>query len=115
MEAGLLLLAWSLVWDDGDLISEEIETWDTGPAARDFHEAHRGKNRISCLRKSRPESLNETRHETIDAVFAFYGHKPLQWRSDLTHMEVPWQSARRGIPDGARGNTIIPKEYWCCF
>ncbi len=46
----------------------------------------------------------------MDAVLGFYGDKSPQWLSDLTHMELPWQLARRGIHVGERGNTVIPKE-----
>ncbi len=102
--------AWSLVWDDDTLFPEEIEAWANGPVVRELYDAHRGKYRISCLRKGRPGTLTETQRETVDAVLAFYGDKSPQWLSDLTHMEAPWQSARRGILDGVRGNTVIPKE-----
>ena len=43
-------------------------------------------------------------------MLVFYGDKSPQWLSDLTHMETPWQTARRGLPDSEPGNTIIPKE-----
>ncbi len=108
--------AWSLVWDDDILYPEEIEAWANGPVVRELHNAHRGQYRISCLRKGNPQTLSETQRETVDAVLAYYGDKSPQWPSDLTHMEMPWQLARRKIPDGQRGNTIIPKaslaEYY---
>ena len=102
--------AWSLVWDDDILFPEEIEAWANGPVVRELYNAHRGKYRISCLQKGRPERLSETQRETIDAVFVFYGDKSPQWLSDLTHMEAPWQLARRGLPGSERGSEIIPKE-----
>ena len=77
---------------------------------REQYIAHRGKYRISSLQKGRPEILSETQRETLDAVLVFYGDKSPQWLSDLTHMETPWQTARREIPDSERGSTIIPKE-----
>ncbi|MDE2912723.1 MAG: DUF4065 domain-containing protein [Paracoccaceae bacterium] len=108
--------AWSLVWDDDILFPEEIEAWANGPVVRELYEAHRGKHRLSCMRRGHQEMLTETQLETVDAVLTFYGDKSPQWLSDLTHMETPWQLARRGIPDGVRGNTIIPKgtlaEYY---
>ncbi|MCY3980493.1 MAG: DUF4065 domain-containing protein [Alphaproteobacteria bacterium] len=102
--------AWSFVWDDDVLFPEEIEAWANGPVVRELYNAHQGKYRISCLRKGSAETLTETQRETVDAVLTFYGDKSPQWLSDLTHMEAPWQSTRRGVPDGVRGNTVIPKE-----
>lgn len=43
-------------------------------------------------------------------MLAFYGDRSPQWLSDLTHMGMPWQTARRGVPDGERGNAVIAKE-----
>ena len=57
-------------------------------------------NRLSCLRKGRPDVLTDEQQETVDAVLGFYGDKSPQWLSDLTHMELPWQLARRGIHVG---------------
>ena len=102
--------AWSLVWDDDILFPEEIEAWANGPVVRELYNSHRGKYRISSMRRGRPEIFSQTQRETLDAVLVFYGDKSPQWLSDLTHMETPWQTARRGIPDSERGNTIIPKE-----
>ncbi len=102
--------AWSLVWDDDALFPEEIEAWANGPVARELYNAHRGKYRVSCLRKGRPDALTATQRETVDAMLAFYGDRSPQWLGDLTHMETPWQSARRGVPEGVRGNRVIAKE-----
>jgi len=45
--------------------------------------------------------------ETIDAVLKEYGDKPTQWLSDLTHMEKPWQQARKGLGPGDNGSQKI--------
>ena len=108
--------AWSLVWDDDVLFPEEIEAWANGPVVRELYEVHRGKYRVSCLREGRLDALTGDQRETVDAVLEFYGDKSPQWLSDLTHMETPWQSARRHVPEGVRGDSVIPKadlaEYY---
>ena len=48
--------AWSLVWDDDVLFPEEIEAWANGPVVRELYHAHRGKYRVSCLRKGNAAS-----------------------------------------------------------
>ena len=102
--------AWALVWDDDVLFSEEIEAWANGPVVRELYQAHRRKYRVSRVPKGKPDALTEDERETVDAVLEFYGDKSPQWLSDLTHMEDPWQSARRHVPEGVRGNAVIAKE-----
>lgn len=42
-------------------------------------------------------------------MLEYYGDKPSQWLSDLTHMEAPWRLAREvaGLEDGERGEAVI--------
>ena len=102
--------AWSLVWDDDALFPEEIEAWSNGPVVRDLYETHRGKYRVSRLRNGNANALTGDQRESVDAVLDFYGNRSPQWLSDLTHMEAPWQKARRNVPEGERGDAVIPKE-----
>ena len=102
--------AWSLVWDDDALFPDEIEAWANGPVVRALYQVHRGKYRVSRMSGGKADALTDEQRETVDAVLEFYGDKSPQWLSDLTHMEAPWQSARRGVPEGVRGNAVIAKE-----
>jgi uncharacterized phage-associated protein len=92
--------AWSLVWDEAPLFSERVEAWANGPVVRELYEAHRGMFRVREMPQGRPEALNEDQRETVDAVLKFYGDKPSQWLSDLTHQEAPWRNAREGYASG---------------
>ena len=65
---------------------------------------------MSIIAGGNADALTEDNRDTIDAVLGFYGDKSPQWLSDLTHMEDPWKKARHGIPDGERGNHVIPKQ-----
>ncbi len=102
--------AWSLVWDDKELFSEEIEAWANGPVVRRLYEAHRGSYRVDRLNEGSADALTENERDTVNRVLNFYGDKSPQWLSDLTHMEDPWRKARQGVPDGTRGNSIISKQ-----
>lgn len=102
--------AWALVWDDDAIFPEEIEAWANGPVVRKLYNAHKGKFRVSKIAGGNADALTEDNRDTIDAVLGFYGDKSPQWLSDLTHMEDPWKKARHGIPDGERGNHVIPKQ-----
>jgi uncharacterized phage-associated protein len=92
--------AWSLVWDDAPLFPERIEAWANGPVVRELYEAHRGQFKVQGIGSGNPAALTQEQRETIDAVLQFYGDKPSQWLSDLTHQEAPWRDARKGYASG---------------
>lgn len=97
--------AWSIVWDDDALFSEEIEAWKNGPVVRELWEAHRGKFRVEGIASGAVAALTGDQIDTIDEVLNFYGDKSAQWLSDLTHLEEPWKLAY------AKGeNSVISKE-----
>jgi uncharacterized phage-associated protein len=62
------------------------------------------------------DNLTKEQKGTINAVLAAYGDKPAQWLADLTHMESPWNEARKGIEPGENcENEITPAsihEYY---
>jgi len=104
--------AWSLVWDDppdAPIFGETIQAWLMGPVVPVLFEAHRGLFSISAAQLPCGSSTNLTANQkdTIDRVVDFYGKRSAQWLSDLAHSEEPWILARRGIPEGQRGNAEI--------
>ena len=94
--------AWSLVWDDQPLFSEEIEAWANGPVVRELYDRHRGMFKVNSW-EGHPKSLTRKQKDTVDSVLKFYGNKSSQWLSDLTHREDPWVEARKGLSADARG------------
>jgi len=103
--------AWSLVWDEDVLFPEPIEAWANGPVVRDLWNRHQGVFRVSAgdLGGS-SQKLSPTQRESVDAVLDYYGDKPAQWLSDLTHEERPWKRARKGLDEGERGFREISPE-----
>lgn len=92
--------AWSLVWDEQPLFTEEIQAWASGPVVRELYDVHRGMFTIPDIGKGDASKLNDEQKETIDAVLEAYGDKSAQWLADLTHMEQPWNDARIGYAPG---------------
>ncbi len=99
--------AWSLVWDEGPLFVERIEAWANGPVVPALYAVHRGHFMLQDWPRGNPDALAPAQVETVQTVLGFYGPKPPQWLSDLTHGEDPWRDARAGIPDGDRGSQEI--------
>jgi len=92
--------AWSLVWDEKSLFDEKIQAWASGPVVRELYDAHKGMFTISDIGKGDVNNLTNKQKATIDAVLEAYGDKPAQWLADLTHMEQPWNDARKGYALG---------------
>jgi uncharacterized phage-associated protein len=102
--------AWSLVWEGRPLFPERIEAWANGPVVRELYDRHRGLFEVRDWPDGDSRKLPTSDRATIDAVLGFYGDKPAQWLSDLTHSELPWREARRGAPEGARSTAVISPD-----
>lgn len=98
--------AWSLVWDEKPLFEEKIEAWVGGPVVPSLYERHKGQFTVTTL-GGNPDALDENEKDTVCHVLEFYGDKSAQWLSDLTHIETPWVTARKGLPPGVRGSAEI--------
>ncbi len=98
--------AWSLVWDDAPLFSEEIEAWANGPVVRTLYKRHQGDFIVRSW-TGNPENLTANQRDTIDKVLEFYGGMSSQALSDLTHQEAPWVDARKGLGPTDRGSRVI--------
>lgn len=108
--------AWAVVWGERPLFPERIEAWANGPVVRDLYDVHRGQFEVAEWPRGNAERLSDGERATVDTVLDFYGDRSAQWLSDLTHREQPWLLARRGLPDGERGNREITlsslEEYY---
>lgn len=111
--------AWSLVWDDTELFSEDFQAWANGPVCKELFNSHKGQFKISedDIHKQylSTERLDENQMETIDVVLGTYANKNGQWLSTLTHMEDPWKIARANTPSGMPSETIITKESMAMY
>ena len=104
--------AWSLAWDEVPLFQEDFEAWANGPVCPQLFERHRGLFRLdSDFLSDIPDySFTADEKETMDSVIEHYGDKSPEWLSQLTHMELPWKTARGNTPLGDPCRTVITKE-----
>jgi uncharacterized phage-associated protein len=99
------------------LFDDRIQAWANGPVSPFLYSFHRGQFIVEAGDLPGDSSkLKDSQKDTIDSVIKFYGDKPAQWLSDLTHTESPWIEARDGLKPGERSNSIISKaamsEYY---
>ncbi len=108
--------AWSLVWDEAPLFTEPIEAWVNGPVVPALYKLHRTEYDVAEWPHGDAAQLTTTQQETVDGVLRYYADKASQWLSDLTHMERPWNDARKGVPPGVRSDVEITRasmaEYY---
>lgn len=114
--------AWSLVWDERPLFTEQIEAWANGPVTRVLYNAHQGQFMVDAsLFRARcsGNALDLNSQETIDIVLDHYGEKSGHWLSVQTHNESPWKDARGSCGEGERCDTPITHaamaEYYAMF
>ncbi|MCX9472357.1 Panacea domain-containing protein [Vibrio cholerae] len=110
--------AWSLVWDEEELFSEDFEAWANGPVVRNLYNKHRGMFKVDAdvFPEGDSDNLTADQKDTIDKVLEFYGDKTAQWLSNLTHKESPWKEARGTLEPMDNCSEIITKasiaEYY---
>lgn len=107
---------WSLVWDDAPLFEEDFEAWANGPVCPDLFFFSQGKFSVDASEmKGSSDALTDGQKDTVNEVLEHYGDKNAQWLSQLTHMEGPWQGARKGVPNGVSCSNIITKESMAIY
>jgi|GEM_PF-247272 len=104
--------SWYLVWNDKPLFSEPIEAWANGPVVRSVFQCHRGLYTLTPMNFAfgNMSKLTDQQKSDIDSVLDAYGDKSSQWLVNKTHLELPWQKARKGLGMTERGNVIIPLD-----
>lgn len=110
--------AWSLVWEEEPLFTNDFQAWANGPVLPTLYARHRGMFKVdaSLFNDASSDNLTDAERGNIDKVLAFYGDKTAQWLSNLTHQENPWLDARGDLPAGASSEVVIPQaaihEYY---
>ncbi|MCY4150644.1 MAG: DUF4065 domain-containing protein [Aestuariivita sp.] len=101
--------AWHLVWDAEPLFNKPIHAWAHGPVCPELYKRHRGKFNVSTVRGD-ASTLNESQREIVEIVVDHYGLLSGQQLRDQTHVEPPWQDARRGLSPRDRGESEITHD-----
>ena len=104
--------SWSLAKYDKPLFPEDFQAWAKGPVCLELNCRHKGIFTISAdfLEDIQDKKFTSQQLEIMNGVLHSYGNKSPDFLSKLTHEELPWKEARKGIPDGAKCTNIIDKE-----
>jgi len=108
--------AWSLVWDDYPLFNEDFQAWANGPVCPELFYKTKGSFLVDASDETGGHNdLTEYQKDTINRVLEHYGPHNAQWLSQLTHLEDPWNEARKGIPAGVGCDRVITKESMAMY
>lgn len=99
--------AWHTVWEGQPLFTARVEAWANGPVVPKLYRQHRREYRVTKWTSGDASRLAVGEQTTVDAIVKYYGDKDAAWLSNLTHNELPWREARKGLAPGERGKAEI--------
>lgn len=102
--------AWSQVLLDRELFSEDMEAWTHGPVVRDVYREFTGAGWGPLSVSGEIPDFDEETQSVLSQVLEAYGSVAAKTLEHLTHQDLPWKEARRGVPDEARCSNVISKQ-----
>ena len=104
--------AWGLAIGGNPIFDEQFEAWANGPVCRRLYFRHQGKKYIpqNLFSEYSSERISEYGKAIILAVLRKYGSMSGDELSELSHSELPWQNARKGVSDGQSCEEVIADE-----
>ncbi len=101
--------AWKLAFDEKPLFEGKFQAWVHGPVCRELYDRFAAtKSLYSDIdpedRKAEfnPNILNAEDKDLIDSVLEVYAGYTGTQLEEMTHIEEPWQEARKGVHPAAR-------------
>jgi uncharacterized phage-associated protein len=107
--------AWHLARHGKPLFPDRIEAWREGPVVRALYAKHRGDFRATEWPAGDAGRLTEPERETVDWVVRQYGDFSAEKLSELTHSELPWRTARAGLPDSEASDREISRPAMTAY
>ncbi|NML41572.1 SocA family protein [Chitinophaga sp. G-6-1-13] len=106
--------AWHLVVFNQLLFSEPIQAWVHGPVVPSLYQRFKDNCR-DCLIGINTNGLEKTNFSTetedlLNEVYSIYGEHSASYLEELTHREMPWIMARKGLPLYQRSEEVITVE-----
>lgn len=102
--------AWNLVFNEDTLFENKIEAWVRGPVVPEVWRVFHGvelKPLSPEDTKLVSESFSNKEKEILDDVWQVYGKFDGPYLETLTHQELPWQEARKNVPEYEASSNVI--------
>lgn len=101
----------SLVHYSRPLFGEKILAWRGGPVVRELFEKHQGFKVLNNINLGNASKLSMEQKACVNWAVEKYGNLDGDTLSHLTHIESPWNDARKGLaPNAPSDAEITPKS-----
>lgn len=111
--------AWSLIVRCSELFSEDLRGWKYGPVVREIYDAvpdGQGAKPLAAEHFADAPDLSADGAEFVRGVWEAYKGFSASGLSKMTHQELPWQNARKGLGTYDKGdNEIIAADIEAYF
>ncbi|NJK73421.1 MAG: DUF4065 domain-containing protein [Richelia sp. CSU_2_1] len=103
--------AWSLVFRSQPLFFQDVEAWVSGPVVRDVWNEYKAyKYSDIPVPDNFDGEFEEDELEVLEEVWNAYGELSAKHLAELTHSEMPWLNARKGLEPAETSTNIISHD-----
>ncbi|MEC3981767.1 Panacea domain-containing protein [Amycolatopsis sp. H20-H5] len=99
--------AWHLVFHNVPMFEERIEAWPQGPVTPSLYAQHRKQYEVADWPRGHEGRLDSPELETLTWVLDKYAGFSAESLSRMTHMEIPWKTARGILGDNEKSSAQI--------
>jgi len=91
------------------LFAEEIQAWRYGPVCPPAYRLYSNfeAEQLPIPRRDELTEFSEEIQSLLDEAWEYFGAYHAYLLSDMTHLEFPWQKARKGLPTSAASQEKI--------
>lgn len=107
--------AWHLALTDEPLFDDEIQAWSYGPVVRTLFAQHANRRWVNDWSRGDEDRMDDTDIAIVALVCDAYGNLSGDELSSMTHAEMPWRMARRGLPENARSSEPVSHDSMRTF
>jgi uncharacterized phage-associated protein len=97
---------------DKPLFDEEIQAWRYGPVCPPAYRFYSDfeANQLPIPSKDSLLEIPDEKREFLEEIWGYFGGYHAYRLSGMTHLEFPWQKARKGLPSQASSTEPILRE-----
>lgn len=99
----------NIIVNNKPLFKEKFYAWKFGPVLKSIRKAYKSGKFNTIVIKEEIKN-DEELNDLIDFAIEEYGQKNSWSLSRLTHGEISWKNARKGIDEGINGDIVMKYE-----